>query len=105
MHHPLLNTRFVVPRTFIDQLGDDSGAAGFAINPHLATPYVQQWNVSVQRQLPKRTSLEVRVEFFNLPNNVTFFAGDQNINSTDFGKISSTLNAPRFLQTQLRFTF
>lgn len=57
---PLRAPAFKVPRTFADQSADDPFAAGFAVNPHLATPYVQQWTVSLQRELPKRISLEVR---------------------------------------------
>jgi carboxypeptidase family protein len=58
---PALRTPiFQVPRTFLDQLADDPGAGGFAIDSHLVTPYVQQWNVSLQRELPKKMSLEVR---------------------------------------------
>ena len=70
-------------------------------------PAFFNWDFSLTKETTIRENkkLEVRVEFFNLPNNVMFFAGDQNINSADFGKISSTLNAPRFLQTVLRLSF
>jgi hypothetical protein len=51
---------FQIPRNFSDQFADDPNAAGFAVDPHLRTPYVQQWNISVQRELPKHTAVEIR---------------------------------------------
>jgi len=70
-------------------------------------PAYFNWDFSITKQTTIRENkkLELRVEFFNLPNNVIFFAGSQSINSTDFGKITGTNNNPRFIQTVLRFTF
>lgn len=57
---PLPTPTFAMPRTFSDQLKDNPLAPGFAIDPQLVTPYIQQWNVSLQREILKRTTLEVR---------------------------------------------
>jgi hypothetical protein len=41
---------FMVPRTQRDNYNLNSGAAMAIVNPELATPYVQQWNFSIQRE-------------------------------------------------------
>ena len=51
---------FKVPRTFTDQTELDPFAAGFAIHPKLVAPYVQQWNLAIQREFPGHTSVEIR---------------------------------------------
>ena len=35
------------------------GLAGYAIDPHIRTPYVEQWNLSIQRNIGWNTSLSV----------------------------------------------
>jgi hypothetical protein len=51
---------FQEPLTFSQELGlFGPTTATELINPNLATPYVQQWNVSIQRELPGRTFLSV----------------------------------------------
>jgi hypothetical protein len=42
---------FTVPRTFADNFRLDPQATFGLINPNLKTPYVQQWNLSVQREI------------------------------------------------------
>jgi len=39
---------------------NNNGQSILGIDPHLATPYVLEWNLGVQRQLFNRTALEVR---------------------------------------------
>jgi len=57
---------FLVPRTLQDQIdefgifGSGSPATLFTIDPQLKTPYVQQWNLSVQREIGWNTAVEVR---------------------------------------------
>lgn len=52
---------FNVPTTFAQNLAAIglSGNAGFAIDPNIRTPYVQQWNASIQRDLGWNTTLQV----------------------------------------------
>jgi hypothetical protein len=54
---------FQVPIDFLTEVintGDFvGGVAGYAIDPNLKTPYVQQWNLSVQRDIGWNTSLTV----------------------------------------------
>ncbi|HKV28647.1 MAG TPA: TonB-dependent receptor [Candidatus Acidoferrales bacterium] len=51
---------FQVPITFAQNeaiLGGPANNAGFAINPDIQTPYVQDWNVSVQHNLGRDTTV------------------------------------------------
>ncbi|MBZ5625820.1 MAG: TonB-dependent receptor [Acidobacteriia bacterium] len=48
---------------------------------------------------------ELRMEAFNALNHATFWSGDQNINSTTFGVISSMFYSPRILQFGLTYRF
>jgi hypothetical protein len=53
--------KFQVPidfQTNADNLGVGS-VAGYAIDPHIRTPYVEQWNLSIQRDIGWNTSLTV----------------------------------------------
>lgn len=42
---------FQVPRTFLQNYNLNNAGAFGAVNPNLSTPYVQQWNAGIQRQL------------------------------------------------------
>jgi Carboxypeptidase regulatory-like domain len=50
-------------------------------------------------------SLEFRADAFNALNHATFWVGDQNINSTTFGVISSMFYSPRIMQFGLHYRF
>jgi hypothetical protein len=55
--------------------------------------------------LTERVNAEFRAEFFNVFNNVNFFVGGvQNINSTQFGRITSAFPA-RVTQFALKLNF
>jgi hypothetical protein len=49
--------------------------------------------------------VELLMDAFNALNHATFWAGDQNINSTTFGVVSSMFYAPRIVQFGLHYTF
>jgi len=51
---------FKVPRSTLDNIALDPTAALFAIDPNLKTPYVQQWNLSIEREIFRDTVAEVR---------------------------------------------
>jgi hypothetical protein len=58
----------------------------------------------------ERQSIQFRADFYNLFNHPNFFAGDQSINSVDFGKITSQFYSydgvgPRALQFGLYYRF
>jgi hypothetical protein len=51
---------FAVPRTQAQNIALDPAAAIFAIDENLRTPYVQQWNVGIEREFARDTVFEVR---------------------------------------------
>jgi hypothetical protein len=57
---PITTPAFKVPRTLADNIALDSQTALFTIQQDLATPYVQQWNISFEREIFKDTAIEVR---------------------------------------------
>ena len=59
--------QFGIPTTFLtnatnatNTIGDIGSLAGYGIDPYLKAPYVEQWNLSIQRDLGWNTSLTVR---------------------------------------------
>jgi len=52
---------FAIPTTFLNNANNVgiAGNAGFAISPNLRTPYVQDWNLSVQRAIGWNTTITV----------------------------------------------
>jgi len=64
-------------------------------------------DLKIDKQIPITERQRVRVEasFINLFNHPVFYSGDQNINSTQFGKIGATLVPARVLQFGARYTF
>lgn len=56
-------------------------------------------------QLTEKQRLEFRTEWFNFSNTPSFFIGDQNINSTTFGRITGTSSARRVVQFGLYYRF
>jgi hypothetical protein len=57
---PITAPTFMVPRTIRQNIEIDPGAAIYAIDQNLRTPYVQQWNLSLQHEIFKDMALEVR---------------------------------------------
>jgi hypothetical protein len=56
-------------------------------------------------QITEKQRLEFRTEWFNFSNSPSFYIGDQNINSTTFGRITSTASARRVIQFGLYYRF
>ena len=60
-NRPAISTPvFKIPRTLKDQQAINSNPTVFTIDPNLRTPYVQQWNLGVERQIFHDTVFEVR---------------------------------------------
>ncbi len=58
---PAVNTpQFKVPRTLKDQQTINQSPTVFSIDPNLRTPYVQQWNLGIEREILPDTVLELR---------------------------------------------
>ncbi len=52
-----------------------------------------------------RHSIDIRMEAYNALNHPTFWSGDQNINATTFGVLSSMFYSPRILQFGAHYRF
>jgi hypothetical protein len=57
---PVPTPTFQIPRTARDGVLMDPAAALFTIDPKLRVPYVQQWNIGIQREILPDLALEVR---------------------------------------------
>jgi hypothetical protein len=71
------------------------------------SPNVLNINAALSKRfrLVGRTSLVFRAEAFNLLNSAPFYTGDLNVNSTTFGRFSSTAIGSRVVQLTARFDF
>jgi hypothetical protein len=69
------------------------------------------WTFGLDAKLSKEIviregkNLQLRMDAFNVLNHATFWSGDQNINSTVFGVMSSMFYLPRVMQFGARFSF
>jgi hypothetical protein len=89
-----------------------AGTVGDLQRRALSGPWFKNYDMSVRKtfNFNERHSLEFRADFYNLFNHPNFFAGDQNINSTSFGKITQMFYAadgvgPRVIQGGLYYRF
>jgi hypothetical protein len=57
---PITTPTFKIPRTLIDQATINQNPVLFTIDPDLRTPYVQQWNVGVEREFMRNAVASVR---------------------------------------------
>jgi Carboxypeptidase regulatory-like domain len=57
---PIDTPEFKVPRTIADNLAITQTPTLFTIDPNLRTPYIQQWNLSFEREILPDTVAEVR---------------------------------------------
>ncbi len=69
------------------------------------------WTFDIDMRLKKTVNItehkkvELLMDAFNALNHATFWSGDQNINSTTFGVVSSMFYMPRVVQFGLHYTF
>ena len=56
-------------------------------------------------QITEHKKVELAMDAINALNHATFFAGDQSINSTTFGVVSSVFYQPRVVQFGVHYTF
>ncbi len=57
---PLTTPIFKVPITSAENFAINSGNGLWAIDPNLATPYVQQWSFGIERELTSNMAIEIR---------------------------------------------
>jgi hypothetical protein len=102
----------------VANLGDPAFPGETFFNPGAGTVGVLQrrmfsgpWTFDIDMSLLKKIpiteahNLELRMDAFNALNHATFWAGDQNINSTNFGLMSSMFFNPRVMQFGLHYRF
>jgi hypothetical protein len=65
----------------------------------------QDFSLLKNVKIYERHTVQLRVDATNVWNHATFTVGDQNINSTAFGKITSTFFARRLVQLSLTYQF
>ena len=81
---------YKVPRTFADNYALNTGNAQGIPDPGLVTPYVQQWNLSVQRSI-KNTVVDVRY----IGNHAT-----KSVRGFDYNQVIISEMLPDFLKAQ-----
>ena len=111
------NGPFIVSQTAVNQ-DDGTGIGKTFSNPTAGNlgalqrrvftgPGLFDVDVSLQRRfkITEHQSVEVRAEAVNVLNHPSFYSGEQNINSTSFGTIGSTLGTARVMQFAVRYRF
>lgn len=70
-------------------------------------PSQTSWDFSVikRTRIKETKNLEFRADLFNFLNHPLFFVGDQNVNSTTFGRITSLNFGARVVQLALKLNF
>ena len=88
------------------------GTVGTLQRRNLSGPWFDMYNFSILKRfhITERHTVDLRGDFYNLFNHPNFFAGNQNINSVNFGKITSMLYSadgigPRQVQLSLFYRF
>jgi hypothetical protein len=74
-----------------NSLSDPNSPSLYSIDPHLVTPYMQQWHLGLEYQLPANTVLEVSYAGSRGLKLFAFYNGNQPTPTTD----ASEPNAPR----------
>ena len=85
----------------------DPGSVGTLQRRFFSGPWTFNLDASLMKDIKIREqqNLELRMEAFNALNHATFWIGDQLINTTNFGVVSSMMYQPRRLQFSLYYRF
>jgi hypothetical protein len=86
------------------------GSTGNLTRNFLNGPVYFNWDAGLLKNIniTENTRVQLRAEVFNVLNRANFFAGDLDINSTSFGRLTSSAAnnyAPRIVQFGARFEF
>jgi hypothetical protein len=88
---------------------NEPGSTGNLTRNFLNGPIYFNWDAGLLKniRITENTNLQIRGEVFNVLNHANFFSGDLDINSTSFGRLTSSGNAysPRIVQFGARFEF
>jgi len=80
-----------------------AGTVGSLQRRILNGPWYNNYNMAVLKdtKLTERQSIQFRADFYNLFNHPSFFAGDQNVNSVNFGKIRQMFTSADGVSTRV----
>ena len=89
-----------------------AGTLGSLQRRLLTGPWYNNYNMAILRsiKITERQHIDFRADFYNMFNHPSFFIGDQNINSVNFGKITQQFYSadgvgPRVMQFGLYYRF
>jgi hypothetical protein len=84
-----------------------AGSVGVLQRRLFSGPWTFGMDMSLMKKvdITEKMNVELRADAFNVLNHATFYTGDQNINSTNFGVIGSMFYQPRIMQFGLLFRF
>ncbi|HKX31606.1 MAG TPA: hypothetical protein VJ302_28215, partial [Blastocatellia bacterium] len=71
------------------------------------TPIANQIDLNLSRTIAvtEKLKMHFRTDFINALNHVNYVGPNNDITSSNFGRVSNQANTPRWIQFQLRFTF
>ncbi|HEX4750192.1 MAG TPA: TonB-dependent receptor [Bryobacteraceae bacterium] len=92
---------------FIDPPAYQFGNAARNAPYGLFVPHILDEDISIRREFPlhERVRLALQADMFNMTNSVAFAAPGTNIDSANFGQVTSQANLPRKFQLVGRITF
>jgi hypothetical protein len=91
-------------QVFFNPLPGNVGVLG--LNAFTGPMYMNlDMGLAKNTKITEGITLQIRLDAFNMPNHPVFFIGNQEVNSTTFGRITSTNNTARRLQIAARLTF
>ena len=84
-----------------------AGGLGTLQRRMFSGPWTFGMDASLIKKIPinDRNKLELRMSAFNVLNHPTFWSGDQNINTTTFGVMSSSFFGSRVAEFTLTYQF
>jgi hypothetical protein len=98
---------YINKAAFIDPAPYTFGNAGRTAPYGLFAPHILDEDISIRREFPlhERVRLALQADMFNMTNSVDFAAPGVNIDSANFGQVTSQANLPRKFQIVGRITF
>ncbi len=85
----------------------DPGTMGALPKFAFTGPAFFNWDFGVIKKtsITEKSNAEFRAEFFNVLNHNSFYIGNQDINSTQFGRLTTSNSSPRVIQFALKINF
>jgi len=98
---------YISKNAFVDPAPYTFGNAALAAPYGLTAPTLWDIDITLRREISirERMKLQLSADFFNVLNNVIFAAPGTNIDSANFGQLTTAANSPRRIQFGARFIF